>query len=460
MTETAPRPRIDLGEAFAGKGILLLGGTGFLGKVVVGMLLEHFPDIRRLYLMVRARDLEGSRTRFREMVEESAAYEPLRRRHGDRRWEFLDERVEVLGGDITEEDFGYSEEEAARVAGDIDLVLNCSGRVEFNPPLENSMATNVRGTQNVIAFARRMRRPALVHISTCFVAGNRAGEIYEDEPLIGYFPRRDREDQEFRVDREIEDCERLAARVRDESNDKSRADEFREAARRRFREEGRNPDDARALRLAIAAERRNWVRRRLRDLGIEKARGWGWPNIYTYTKSLGDQLVAEADGLARAIVRPSVVESSLAFPVTGWNEGFTTSAPLVRMALRGQNLFPVKEGVVLDVVPVDLVASVTLAVAAETMVTEPRLVYQVCSGGQEPLRGLPAGGPRRDLQAAPLPEQAGRTEAVERGAGTDGGDQGSLRPLREAHAQVDAPLGAGGSRTRSTAPPASRSGRW
>ena len=384
MSEAAPRPRIHLGEAFAGKGILLLGGTGFLGKVVVGMLLEHFPEVRRLYLMVRARDLEGSRTRFREMVEESAAYEPLRRRHGDRGWDFLNERVEVLPGDITDADLGFGEDEARRIAGDIDLVLNCSGRVEFNPPLENSMSTNVRGTRNVIAFARRMRRPALVHISTCFVAGNRSGEIYEDEPLIGYFPRRDREDQEFRVDREIEDCERLAARVRDESNDKSRADEFREAARRRFRDEGRNPDDARALRLAIAAERRNWVRRRLRDLGIEKAQGWGWPNIYTYTKSLGDQLVAEADDVVRAIVRPAVVESALSFPMTGWNEGFTTSAPLVRMALRGQNLFPVKDGVVLDVVPVDLVASATLAVAAETIVAEPHLVYQVASGDRNP----------------------------------------------------------------------------
>ncbi len=384
MAAPDPRPRIHLGDAFAGKGILLLGGTGFLGKVVVGMLLEHFPDIRRLYLMVRARDLKRSRIRFREMVEESAAWEPLRRRLGERRWEFLGERVEVVGGDITEDDFGYPESEAARIAGDIDLVLNCSGRVEFNPPLENSMATNVRGTRNVIAFARRMERPALVHISTCFVAGNRSGEIYEDEPLIGYFPRRDREDQEFRVDREIEDCERLAARVRDESDDKSRADEFSEAARRRFMEEGRNPDDARALRLAIAAERRNWVRRRLRDLGIEKAQGWGWPNIYTYTKSLGDQLVAEADDLVRAIVRPSVVESALSFPQTGWNEGFTTSAPLVRMALKGQNLFPVKDGVVLDIVPVDFVASATLAVAAETMVREPHLVYQVASGDRNP----------------------------------------------------------------------------
>lgn len=385
MTEIA-RPRIDAGEAFAGRSILLLGGTGFLGKVCLGMLLEFFPEIRRVYLMVRAAGEAESRVRFRDIVENSPALSPLRERHGAALHDFLDEKIVVLGGDITSDNLGYSDERAAGIAADIDLVLNCSGRVTFNPSLEAALQTNVHGTRNTIAFARRMKRPALVHISTCFVAGMRSGEVREDEPLIGYFPRRDREDQEFSVEKEIEDCERLAARVRDEAEDKSRVDAFQEAARRRFAEEGRDPDDARSLSLAIARERKEWIRRRLRDLGIEKAQGWGWPNIYTYTKSLGDQLVAGADGVARAIVRPAVVESALSFPHTGWNEGFTTSAPLVRMALRGQNLFPVGPGVVLDVVPVDLVASATLAVAAETIVSEPHLVYQVSSGDRNPAR--------------------------------------------------------------------------
>jgi len=385
MTESA-RPRIDVGEAFAGRSILLLGGTGFLGKVCLGMLLEFFPEIRRVYLMVRAAGEAESRVRFEDIMANSPALSPLRERHGTGLRGFLDEKIVVLGGDITSDNLGYAEARAAEIAADIDLVLNCSGRVTFNPSLEAALQTNVHGTRNTIAFARRMKRPALVHISTCFVAGMRSGEVREDEPLIGYFPRRDREDQEFSVEKEIEDCERLAARVRDEAEDKSRVDAFQEAARKRFAEEGRDPDDARSLSLAIARERKEWIRRRLRDLGIEKAQGWGWPNIYTYTKSLGDQLVAGAEGVARSIVRPAVVESALSFPHTGWNEGFTTSAPLVRMALRGQNLFPVGPGVVLDVVPVDLVASATLAVAAETIVSEPHLVYQVSSGDRNPAR--------------------------------------------------------------------------
>ncbi len=350
------------------------------------MLLDRFPGIGRVYLMVRASTESESESRFWEAIVPSPALDPLRHRHGKGFEKLLREKVHVVGGDITHENLGLSEATAKKITGEIDVLLNSSGRVTFNPPLEAALKTNVTGTLNTLAFAKRMRRPALVHVSTCFVAGNRSGEIWENEPLIGYYPRKGEEFSEFSVEKEIGDCERLAARVRDESQDKSLADRFRELARRRFLEEGRDPDDEKALSLAIARERKNWIRSRLTDLGIAKAQDWGWPNIYTYTKSLGEQLVAAEKGVVRAIVRPAIVESAVEFPFPGWNEGFTTTAPLVRMAMRGQNLFPVASDVILDVIPVDMVASAVLAVTAQAMVEVPELVFQISSGDSNPSR--------------------------------------------------------------------------
>src|SRR5690606_40898730 len=94
--------------------------------------------------------------------------------------------------------------------------------------------------------------------------------------------------------------------------------------------------------------------------GMERSRHWGWPNTYCYTKSLGDQvidLVSRETGLEFAIVRPAIVESALAFPFPGWNEGFTTTAPLTFLAMRGHRSFAARKGLVLDVVPVDLIAA-------------------------------------------------------------------------------------------------------
>jgi len=377
---------IDLEKTFDGRRIFLLGGTGFLGKVCLSMLLDRFENVGRVYLMVRASTEEESEKRFWDTVVPSPALDPLRTRHGKDLQNFLREKIVVVGGDITHEHLGLGAERAREIACDIDVLLNSSGRVTFNPPLDAALKTNVNGTLNTIAFARQMKRPALLHVSTCFVAGNRSGEIWENEPLLGYFPRRTEEESEFSVEKEIDDCERLAARVKDEARDNSLADRFRENARKRFLEEGRDPGDERAMNLAIARERKNWTRSRLTELGIRKARDWGWPNIYTYTKSLGEQLVAAEEGMARAIVRPAIVESALEFPFPGWNEGFTTTAPLVRMAMRGQNLFPVNTNVILDVIPVDMVASAVLAIVAQTIVEEPALVYQVSSGDTNPSR--------------------------------------------------------------------------
>ncbi len=372
-------------EIFEGRNIFLLGGTGFLGKVCLSMLLDRFPQIGRVYLMVRASSGGDSESRFWDAVLPSPAFDPLRDRLGSGLEKFLREKLVIVGGDITEANLGYSEEEAARIASDIDVLVNCSGRVTFNPPLEAALKTNVTGTLNTIAFVKRMKRPALVHVSTCFVAGNRSGEIWENEPLIGYFPRKgEPEVPDFTVEQEIRDCERLAVRVRDEAQDKSLADRFREAAKKRFLDEGRNPDDEKALRLAIARERKNWIRSRLTELGIQKANWWGWPNIYTYTKSLGEQLVAAETGIVRTIIRPSIVESAVETPFPGWNEGFTTTAPLIRMALKGQNLFPVKDDVTLDIIPVDYAAAAVLAVTAQASVEEPALVHQLSSGDTNP----------------------------------------------------------------------------
>ena len=111
---------------------------------------------------------------------------------------------------------------------------------------------------------------------------------------------------------------------------------------------------------------------------------WGWPNIYTYTKALGEQLVAAETGIVRSIVRPSIVESALSYPFPGWNEGFTTTAPIIFLVLKGQTQIPANDKLILDITPVDQVASVMLAVAAQACVEEPRLVYQAATGDSNP----------------------------------------------------------------------------
>ena len=368
-------------EIYKDRRIFLIGSTGFLGKVTLSMLLHRFPNVGKIYLTVRARSQEESETRFWNNIITAPPFDPLRERYGSALEGFIRDKIIVKGGDIADTNFGYSEEEAQAIADDVDIIINSAGNVTFNPTLESGLRTNVVGTQNVIAFAKRLKRPTLVHVSTCFVAGNRSGAVWESDSVLGYFPRRqEMPGVEFSVDQEIADCAKLADRVRDEARDAMMVAKFRELARKRLNEEGRDVDDPDALGLAVARERKVWTRTRLTDLGVERAAYWGWPNIYTYTKSLGEQLVAAETGIVRSIVRPSIVESAMSYPFPGWNEGFTTTAPIIFLIRKGQTQIPADPKLILDITPVDQVASVMLAVSAQACVEEPRLVYQAATG--------------------------------------------------------------------------------
>jgi long-chain acyl-CoA synthetase len=387
-TSAPSAPPLRISDILRGRNVFILGSTGFVGKVLLGMLLERFPQIGRAYVMVRRGSGTDAESRFWNSVVTSPVFNPMREKHGgpDGLRKFLEQKVVVVDGDITEPNLGLPEDAAERVAKDIDVLINSSGRVTFNPPLESALRTNVEGTKNVIAFAKRMKRPALIHTSTCFVAGNRSGEVWEDEELDGYFPRRkELAGTKFSVEQEVADNALGAARIRQLADDAQVLAKLRQDARERLRDENRDPDDEGALKLAVARARKEWIREQMTQQGIERAAKWGWPNIYTYTKSMGDQLVARETGIVRSIVRPAIVESAVAYPFPGWNEGFTTSAPLVYLALKGQNVLPVNDKLILDVVPVDHVCAGMIMAAAQACVEQPPLVFQLSSGDLNPL---------------------------------------------------------------------------
>ncbi|HMS09076.1 MAG TPA: SDR family oxidoreductase, partial [Pyrinomonadaceae bacterium] len=373
-------------EIFKGKTIFFIGGTGFVGKVTLSMLLNNFPDVGKVYATVRARDENESTTRFWTSIVTSPTFDPLREKYGEKFEQFIRDKVVPVNGDVGNELLGMSEEQAAEIMADTDVIINGAGNVTFNPPLESALRTNVVGSNNIIKLARMMKKPRVVHVSTCFVAGKRSGAIWENEPVVGYFPRKNElVGTTFDVNREVEDCARLSEQARQEADDAVQAAKFREQARKRFIEEGRDPDDEAELKSAIFRERKMWIRERTTELGAERAEYWGWTNIYTYSKSLAEQIIASQDDIVKTLVRPSIVESSQSYPFPGWNEGFTTTAPLILIALRGQPIIPVNEKLILDVIPVDMVAGVIIAASMNALVDDnPPLVFQASSGDSNP----------------------------------------------------------------------------
>ncbi len=398
-------PLVDVGETLNGKRILFIGGTGFVGKVAMSMLLCRYPGIGKLFALVRPGSGYTAETRFFQKIARSRPFDPVTARFGDATGTYLREKVTPLAGDVSRPQVGLSDADVALLTqdGPLDLIINCAGLVSFNPSLESALRINVYGVRYVIDLARKTGAK-IVHVSTCFVAGRREGEIWEDEPLVGYFPRRPGHGRsrsagsalrsgDFDPVAEIADTERLIEETRRLAEDRAHMSLFRERGAERLRGEGRDPDDEKHLKAAIQRERKMWTAEKLTDLGMERAAHWGWTNTYTYTKSIGDQLCALAatgkDGgppVRIAIVRPAIVESSVSYPFPGWNEGFNTTAPLVFMVLRGHMQIPAAKGTVLDLIPVDMVASALIAACAATLRSENELIYHLGSSDSSPFR--------------------------------------------------------------------------
>src|SRR5271156_2237112 len=100
-----------LAEVLQGRRILITGATGFLGKVLLYLLLRHHPEIERIYLLIRG-DRKSSLNRFRREILDSPALAPLREYLGKRFDRYVEERVTVLAGDITEPDLITDESDA------------------------------------------------------------------------------------------------------------------------------------------------------------------------------------------------------------------------------------------------------------------------------------------------------------------------------------------------------------
>ena len=299
------------------------------------------------------------------------------------------EKIIAVAGDIGRPLCNFGDKELADIeaAGGIHVVINSAGLVSFAPSLESAIRINALGAKNVLDLARKLGAK-LCHVSTCYVAGKRDGDVWEDEPVVGYFPRsnqihsdwgneRELLDRDFDPAAEIADCQKVIEQVRDRSNDRQHISLFRERGAESLRTQRRDPDDDDDLKIAVARERKIWMNDVLTKLGMERATHWGWTNTYTYTKSLGEQIILSDASVASTIVRPAVVESSISYPFPGWNEGFNTTAPLMYLMLKGHRAVPVGADAALDVIPVDFIAAGMLLATAAVLVGEHEPVYQL-----------------------------------------------------------------------------------
>ena len=371
--------RLSVRESLGGKKILLIGATGFIGKVWLSNLLRDVPDVGKVYLLIRRTKSVTALERFERLVGESPVFEPLWERHGEALPKFLADRIEVIEGDVTRPGLGLEPGTKARLAGALDLIVNSSGLTDFNPDLREALASNVDAVAHLLDFLRESDHAALLHLSTCYVAGARDGRIAE-ELLPNYTPAHV---TGFDAEREWES---LRAQIR-ELETRAETAQITEELRRQSIEkrEAAKALAGVALDNQIRKNRFRWLHNQLTDLGTRRANQLRWPNTYTLTKSLAESLIHKRGaGLPIAVVRPAIVESSLERPFRGWNEGINTSASLSYLLGTYFRQLPTNERKALDIIPVDQVTRGMTLIAAALIARRHEAVYQLATSVTNP----------------------------------------------------------------------------
>jgi len=159
--------------------ILLTGSTGYIGAHVAANLLRDHGAA--LNVLVRARDVSEAEGRLWQALQLHLDFPEFH--------EYLQTRIRVFRGDLTDPGFGLNRDEYDRLVHTTDSVIHCAA--SLNRKSEKScLNVNLRGTLEVLTLARHaehyhgLRR--FSQVSTVAVAGKRQNEVVSEDRAIDW----------------------------------------------------------------------------------------------------------------------------------------------------------------------------------------------------------------------------------------------------------------------------------
>lgn len=335
------------------KTILITGATGFLAKIFVEKILRVQPNVKKLYLVIRATDAKNASQRLHNEVISKDLFRVLREKMGAKWTSFLSEKVAPVAGDITFENLGVRDTDLLEdMWKEVEVVVNIAATVNFDERYDVSLHLNTFGVTNVLNFSKKCANlKGLLHVSTAYVSGEREGLIMEDPYTLG-----DTLNGKYQLDVEME----------------------KKVIEQRL-------DELKALRASNEE-----TTMAMKNLGLERAKKYGWPNTYVFTKAMGEMLLGNLkENVPLVILRPTIITSTFKEPFPGWVEGIRTIDSLAVGYGKGKlTCFLGDPNSIVDAIPADMVVN-AMIVAMAAQAKDPHgetIIYHVGSSLANPVR--------------------------------------------------------------------------
>ncbi|KAF8050583.1 hypothetical protein N665_1937s0012 [Sinapis alba] len=271
------------------KTLLVTGASGFLAKVLVERVLSLQPNVKRLYLLVRASDKKSAEQRLHSEVFEKDLFKVLRKNIGDESLNVLiSEKVVPVPGDTSLNNMGVSDSNLIQaMMQEIDIVFHAAATTRFDERYDVALRINAFGALNVLNFAKKcVKAQLLLHVSTAYVCGERSGLIQEIPFAMG-----ETHHGKNKVDINTE-MQLVEQRLK------------------QLAEQGCSEEE---------------TKHAMRDLGLKRAKLFGLPNTYAFTKVMGEMFLGHyRENMPIVIIRPTMITSTFSDPFPGWIEGIKT----------------------------------------------------------------------------------------------------------------------------------------
>ncbi|KAL3518517.1 hypothetical protein ACH5RR_021106 [Cinchona calisaya] len=330
--------------------ILVTGAAGFLAKIFIEKILRVQPNVKKLYLLLRASDTKSALQRFNTEIIEKDLFRVLKEKCGPDLNTLISQKIKVVPGDITCDKLGIKDLNLVEeMWKEVDVVVNLAATTNFDERYDVSLGINTLGAKNILIFAKRCAKlKVLLHVSTAYVSGEKEGLISETPYELG-----ETLNGTFGLDIDVE------KKLTEEKLHELRAEYSSEES------------------ITLA----------MKDLGIQRARKFGWPNTYVFTKAMGEMLLGRLKGnTPLVIVRPTIVTSTFKEPFPGWVEGVRTIDSIVIGYAKGRmKCFLGHPKTIIDVIPADMVVNAMIvAMVAHANQPSEMIIYQVGSSLSNP----------------------------------------------------------------------------
>ncbi|XP_046742043.1 fatty acyl-CoA reductase wat-like [Diprion similis] len=163
----------EVASFYANRNVLVTGGVGFLGSLLIEKILRSCPDVKTLFVLLRAKKGKSPEERLRLLFEDTM-FDRLRKEQPG-----YSRKVVLIVGDIAQVGLGLSKEHR-ELLRTTHIVIHAAATVRFDESLRVAVNINVRGTNELLSLAQEMENlKAFVHVSTAY--SNCVQEVVEEK---------------------------------------------------------------------------------------------------------------------------------------------------------------------------------------------------------------------------------------------------------------------------------------